>query len=659
MKSYSSRLENVAKKVSEKDLRLINETTELFINWKSLWQEKLQEADDLRKFVLDANEQWTQAEKTAFRNRGKAFIAVNICLRLLMNLMGMYSSNKREIRAVTETDNTAMADIHTKLLKYVTEQQNDFDTTFERMFSDGNMMRCGGWARLYWGMKDNEPQIIFENKESTSIINDPMATLYDNTDSRGIFESEFYSVEKIMEMVPEHAEEIWKRHQQNTKNESWVESILHGSLDAVRSLRSEGFDRDFQNRQSGMYRLVIFNYPKTIEDKYLFDKKEGKAVKYRPSGQKGAKVANKALDLLLQKDPKRYELERKRTKVFCLRVIIPALLYVIQDKELSVRTKNFQYFRYAPYHMARSLIDEVSVFTNLKPIQREKNKFRSLIADYIDKYIHPRTWIKKGSLTQDQLEALRKGDDNITYTGDTPPKMEQIHGITNELLVHDEVTNRDFEDLSGVTKSVQGVTQSEDNASLYQAKLAQSSQGLQPLLKNLARTRMAVANATHEMIKHYMTAPMQINIQSEDQIEGENLILNMPVGDQVYNDVSQGFFKIKLIDGPYSQTAKERHLAQAMMIIERMPPEAIPWPYLFDLLDLGIHTEKWKQWVLNIYQQTQQGAQAQAEREQMEAQLDKMIESRKLDNDEKSSKRDFNLKVMELIQKKNQESKAS
>lgn len=645
----------------QRSLRIIQETTELFVNWKELWYDKLVEADELRKFVLDANEQWTTDEKKKFREKGKAFIAINICLRLLMNLMGMYSSNKREVRAVSETSNTAMSDLHTKMLKYVSEQLNDYDSVFERQFSDGNMMRCGGWARLYYGVKDGEKQIIYENKEATSIVNDPMATQYDNSDSRGIFESEFYSIDKITELFPDHAEEIMDRHKHNTRDESWFEEIVNGSLDTVRSLRSEGFDKEFQNKKAGMYRLLIYNYPRSVINKYVYDATEGKAFRLGEEKENKESVKDKALMALVKKDPNRYEFIQKREKVYYLRAIIPALLYVIQDKRIPCKTNNFQYFRYAPYNMARSLIDEVSVFTNLKPIQREKNKHRSLIADYMDKYIHPRTWIKKGSLSPDQMQKFRNGDDNIEYTGEQIPRTDQIHGITNELLVHDQVNTQDFEDLSGVTKSVQGVTKSEDNTSLYKAKLAQSSLGLQPLLKNLGKTRLAVASATHEMIKYYMTEPMQVNISAEDAIEGETLMLNLPVNGKIHNDMSSGFYKIKLVDGPYSETAKERYLGQVMMLIERMPPELIPWPFIFDLMDLGSNTEKWKEYVINTITQNQEGQANALAKEQIREQMEATLQAKEMDLNAVNKKRDFNLKVAELIQanKRDREKKSA
>lgn len=622
----------------------IHEMTSLYTRWKLDWAEKQDESEDMRNFVLDSRKQWTDTEKAILDKKGRTYVAVNVMMKYLNQLAGLYHQNKREVRAIDENGDHAVSERMTKLLKYVNETQNDMNQKLLKMFNEGNIMEIGGWIRLYYGWKGNEPQIVLQNREALAMILDPDCREYDLSDALGIFDTEFYSVEQLIAMFPEFAEDIHKLSQREMpKNQSRWKSWWSTLTDKAGIDHDDRYGVDFMDKSSGKFRLLQFNYVKQEVLTRIFDGRE-RVTYYQEHLDERKMVAIKAA---MADEPGRFQFTKTRTKVHYLAAAIPAMDLLLFDKPQSCQTGTFEYFRYAPYDIAGKLIDNVSFFTNIKDLQREKNRRRSVALDFLNRISIPKLIYKRDSMDPDEVDKFLSGEiEAVQYDFGEKPQFDVVQNSTLEHVQHEDIINRDFEDITSVTGSIQGQSKSEDNATLYALKKEQGVSGITPVLKNLERTRLLIAKAELAMIQMHYVAPFDFFVQ-DDRGNSERVYMNIPMrevgkpGYTIMNDVQAGKLDIRLLDTNYSETTKQRNLAVTIELLRLMPPELVPYDLIFDMVDLGEDTEEWKARVKAVM--TSSAEQAEKERLKQD-----MIDKYEIAADAKQRDMDAKLKAAEV-----------
>ncbi len=636
-------------RISQKDESRIQETTWLFNNWRLEYTDKLNEGEYLKRFVFDGREQWTAQQRKDLEAKNKFHLSINTMLPIALNLKSHISFNRKEHRVLNEEGDNALADLQTKLLKYITENENDAQSLYEKVFMEGCIMPTGSWMRLRYGLKDNREQAILEYKNPLVMILDPQTRNYDLSDARGVFDSDFYNIGRIKEMFPAKARQIQKAHDAMHKGQSIFQVWTSGYADeSSRDFFGLVEGIDYQNISQGQYRVITFNYVEHDNIKIATNRQTGEVHR----------LDDKQIEMIINAEnavmPNTWSISFQPVKTHKIRSVIPSLYMLLEDKKQEVQTGFFEYFRFAPYDLANRLIENVSVFTNLHDLQIEKNKLRSVALDQQSRLSTPKMMAKKGQLDNDNKERALSGD--IEYVefnpvGGDAPQWQFFQYNPIDRIQQEQIIDNDIEQVSQVTRASMGQSEREDNASLFAQKIEQASRGIAPLVKQLDITRENIARALLKFIKELYNVPRRINISDANNIQGEFLDVNIrhPLTGQIINDTSQGNFKVKLIDGAYNETVRARNARVAFALLNSgIPVELVPWDVLIEMLDIGEHTDNWAEHVRNVLQGQAESAEMAAQREDIMNQFMAQIEAQKVRQDGEQNDADRQLKTAEL-----------
>jgi hypothetical protein len=319
---------------------------------------------------------------------------------------------------------------------------------------------------------------------------------------------------------------------------------------------------------------------------------------------------------------------RKQVKQTWITSVIPAFNMVVNDEPYKVQNGRFMYEKIEAYNFHADPMQVQSVVDELIDIQRDYNKARSTMLEYLSKHASVGYTAEAdaiGPFEDMWLNPKMGGLKYVVKGGLDKVKPDQVPALPSE-LVRSTMENRDLMYVvPGINQASQGQVESKtETGRLFLAKKEQSEVMMTTLFDNFDIALENLGQGIMADINFFMGEDRKIRVTGEDG-KTETLVVNerMPDG-TVKNNVADPVFDLKISREPYGRTARERafeRLGELVAFIGQFNPQLMPklLPIIIKASDNPYKNEILQaisedmQSTAQAQQQMQQVAQAQAE----------------------------------------------
>lgn len=460
-----------------------------------------------------------------------------------------------------------------------------------------------------------------------------------------------YDVVNNMRIFPDPE---WRVSDSQMKNCRWILKESYETLDYIKDHYGVHISEDDKNWWTNLTDAVKRFKDKEYSTGLTYDKQNDRYQLLELEERTVEKIyvctdGNAMIDILAneyKKYKKKYpELEilqeRKKDRIH-ITTIVPAFQnLVIYDRDSYLRAPNFSVFPFFSYKYNMQATEVSSLIDMLIDIQRDINKGKSQMRDYVTQNISGVTYTdKRENSANKQLKEKGNQPGLVVEMNDLknhlpqqlPPQVMSPDLITNP---HDSLMYADR--ISTVNAAMRGQSErSGESGKLYDSKVARSSAAINPFLQGLSATRKNVfADFVDNFPLVYSESNRIIQIGGKEK---EETVLNLTFGEETFNSVENLSLYVELDEGEDNITAKEEDFEKQLAmtnIISSINPAFVDVRTLVNNAPIR-GKEKWVEYIDNVIAAQQQ---SQAEEKKMidkQTSIDttkKLLENRKIEDE--------------------------
>jgi len=532
-----------------------------------------------------AGEQYTSAEKSYYENQKRPTNVFNMLFEKFNHVLGEYFLGDQKPRVYAKPGGSEqMAAVWEKYLDHVADG-NMLDFEIGKAVLAG-WINCGVIYPRWSDEREIDGSCVVSRIDEFETIFDSRATDYFLRDAKYLIRSRWLGVDEILEMKKwgQHKSKL-KTQLRDYKESRYYEGMQDWQVDNANS-------QYFSDEKNGLYRVVEFHEIVWEDVEVAVD------------------PVMKTADIITIKDEKRKRLylESKKLQVIETRErvkkvteIIPGINFHLDTSYCDVQDGMYDYLFYHPYPYAQYARDFFGMFKNGKGPQDFINDMMNRTLDIVNKsanagsevvaeaYENPEVLLQQGA--NPGYRARKKAQ----YMGQ---KTFERHDPAAFPFSTDMLTKEGLEfldSITGVKANQLGESQTaNENASLYAQRVAQAQ------IKFAVPTFMlkAIKSALYEKIirnaQANMTGERMLLIQDRDSGKGEQIFLNLKIGDEILNDVRAGEYGIMAGDwarNPLTKAAQFMKKMESVGFVSKLfgelAVEAIDFKWLFADSDMG------------------------------------------------------------------------
>jgi len=521
--------------------------------------------------MVNGNEgQWDPKLLAQLQSQDRPTHSFNIELPLVLQLLGSMTSNPRRV-VVKSADGFAddkVAEVLTKLLRQI-DVANDQDFLDDQWFTAG-VIGYAGWLYIETSFEEDPlGEIKVSIEDNTDVLPDPDAKRTDQSDWKYVIRRRWMSWSDIKFKWSDKVTEakadvpsIWER---------WT-MLLERLQDKLRGKAQD----DLLDKKNDLYRVIEKWVRKKERVVHLLNP-ETEGIEVIKKGKESAELIRRGFMPL-------WEGTRKYLEV---NVVLPYADVLLESKKL-----NYEYYPFAGYYPLKfsglPLVDSISYVENIHSMQEEKNRYRSIMVDTLQRSpvaggILP---AGEGELKKDLEQRGSKPGTWFARSGNAGKIqfLNQPFPVGYQYL--DEMNTRDIVSVSAMPLA-QGGHGDDDSGVLFQSRVRQGMISMGMIFSSFARAKRLKAKIILERIQKDYTEQRIFRVigEKEDEIIEIN---QQDVMGRILNDTSLGKYDIWLSEAPYDQTHMEeqfKSLAEMAKVIMPMVPPHIALEYLAEIIE--------------------------------------------------------------------------
>lgn len=549
-----------------------------YINAMNVWREARENTVKAFKFAEGGYWNWATEAASALKLAGFPTINLNIILPRILRLSGFQRLNRTSVTAIpTQNAGQPDAEIATRLLAW-SDTLSCTDEEVSRAFVHALISRLGGWLETTWDRSIDPLGVpIVTHVNPLYMTPDPAYPLYDHKQARFLIKSFWTTAENVMLSFPESRDEV-TAILGDVHSQRMLAEETGGSWMAVGGSEEELND-EFVNVKENLFRVIEMQERRKRKQIFAVNQTNNKMVEVESIAM-AQEIANRYPNIEIG--------ERVIDDIWTITTLGDFVL--LQEVQNEIQNRQFTIVPVLGYNFGGK---QVSLVEALFGAQEEYEKSRSAGLHKLHTSAASGWQWEEGSLTPEMEKRLEaKGSAPgllLKYTpGARAP--QQIFGAPFDRaeVERAQLALMDADNISAIGRGELGQGEGKgESGVLFQSKIQASNETFTLLMTQLGQTRIQVARNQLALIQKKMKPGRIVTIVGE-----ESEVAKITVDEKL----NIGQYEIKLIEGVHSPTQRLRRLMEADMLIQRMPPELVPWHLYISMLDWP-DQNKWKEYI--------------------------------------------------------------
>lgn len=492
-----------------------------------------------------------------------------------------YELRGRIIAASQFEEGDDESSIATQLLDWANQPgRYNRDDELSSAFKDAVIGDMGGYVEIDWNTDYDILGIpTYRHIPALSILPDPAFPLYHVHNHRFIIKHMMMTVDQVIAQFPDKRQEI----EQVVGNIAGTRSWQHMLQDWWAAIKGTGeiLRNEFVDFQENLVRVIEMQERRKVIETILVNVQTGERVVGLPNEEIESIVATNSLFV---------KITRKRDEIWTHTSLADYVL--LQSVKNEVQNGMFSIIPLAGYDFGGRNSGLVS---KMFGVQEEVELARSAELHILHTQAASGYIYEKTALDPDMKERLERNGASAGLIIELEPgamgrfkKMEPAYPPAGEITRADRAL-RDADVISSIGEGELGRSEAgKESGILHRQRVTQAMITLKTLFANLDRTR--------QMIGEYTLALLEANLHPA---RIPLLIGEQPGLDQVVKDgrLDFGGYKIKVRVGANTETQRMQRLLEVDSLLQRMPPDLIPYHLVIRLLDWPDKGE-WEQYIL-------------------------------------------------------------
>ena len=505
----------------------------------------------------------------------------NLVFPIFNSMLGNFllSQSKDRVYATT-TQRPNTAEIFEDLLDNIMIQGGGKDEFSKAMFS--GLIKRGWLYPRFSDERELEGSINLSAEDEFDFTFDPRARRYDLMDAVYMTRSRWLTTDRITALWPNHRREL-EESLRDVHDSKFLEA-------AADWLRNQAHHKDWVDYKSGQYRVLEFHYRTIKPTEVVADTVTGNMEILRLSGKKR--------DLFLRANPT-YRIVERTAPLIDVLTVVPAINFRLEKKEAEIQDGYFDYFPFSAYNYGMNTIENFGIIQNAVGPNKDFNDRRNRSLDIMNKIANAGTLAKPDQILNWGTVKQRSNEPGLIKEVEKNARLDDVwrrEEAPSYPAGEGQLAQEEFQLLhriTGVTENYVGQTQSQqENASLFAYRVRQAEKSMFIIERNIRNWRRNVMNRVIKLIQKYYDTERVLLIHPPGK-DPRTIALNLQLGDQVVNDVTQGDYRILVSSEEQNPTAKysrwlqKWEIAQILLNDPQLGADAMDWEWLFQEADLG------------------------------------------------------------------------
>ena len=563
------------------------------------------EAKKNEEFFLGAGRQWDEAAKQILDADGKPWLEENIIFSTVNTILGYQTQSRMDIAFKPRNDvDSKTAEVLTKLGMFVMDQ-NKLPWIESQVFADG-IIQQRGYFDVRIDFDDNMfGDIKIDHLDPLDVIPDPDGKSYDPDNWQDVTVTKWIPIDDIKVL---YGRNKWREVSRYAQDEPDFGSDGFG-IERNKFATGNTYNSYYKDTTGEEHvRVLDRQWYKLQNRDFFFDLTNGELTA--------------CPDDLTDREKKRVA---KESEWEIINKLVKRVRWTVSTKDVILHDDWSPYdcFTIVPYFPYFRRGVTLGVVDNLIKTQEMINKVFSQTLHVVNTTANSGWKVEENSLTNMDVEELESNGSQTVLvleykTGRSAPEKIELIRI-----------------ISGVSETFQGAKGPEVSGTAIQSRVHQAAIQLAIPIDNLFRTRHMLAERILKLIQSFYTEERTILITDYTQQKPtpEAVTVNEEGEDGVvWNDVTQGKYDLVISDVPTQVKFQDAQFNQAVEM--RKYGIQIPDDEIIKMSSLSRKNEIAERvsGQLSEEQQAQQDAQVQAQLDQLQATVEKLMAEKNKSN---------------------------
>ncbi len=516
---------------------------------------KTMRTDSERAMRYTVNNPYNTAQKSAAKTFKKPLLKYNIIIPIINALQGNEQMVNRRPRFKPRNQKSVESvEIIQGRWNAIWDEQ-DLDTLTETSFYDALITKMGGWTER--GIEINNDGLldyVYKVPNNFRIFLDPETKTsdYQLLDCKWVIKEGWMTIDDL--------ENKYKRKLdlKSVKDIKWYNQLSEIFKRITDSSYTKGSEDDKENDR---YKVLEMQEKVTERKLIIWDGNDYTLAD--PNDWKKLKRDNPNLELIREYD---------RTVIW-LTTVVPYFEYtVVMNEKAKWNSANFDLFPTFSFAFNMTANETTSLVDLLLDIQDDINKGKSQIRDYVTKKLAATLYMNKREKDAIKLIEKKGNQPNLVVPlsdmSNVPEQLppEQVDPL---IMINTENSYLHGERLSGVTAAVKGQSErSGESGTLFEQKVQRAAAVINPYFKNKQNMLKTMAKDFVDNFDFvYSERDRIIMTKDEDTGEFQEQIINLEMGDEIINDVSNPSLFVELDEGEDNMTSIETNFERGLALL--------------------------------------------------------------------------------------------
>jgi len=486
-------------------------------------------------YLWYAGEQYTPSQKAYYKRLRRPTNVWNLIFPIFNRILGDYYLNQLTERIYpingASPDGAAALQQKWEAVAIHSEYRDEFAKT---IFA--TLVRRGVIYPHISNSLSLEGDLAITNVDEFDILFDSRARHELLRDAQYQARMRWMTVPQILSIWPNHRTKLKGIMKDKDESQFWS-SVDTEMADMMRSPH-------FSDEYHGQYKVVEFLYRD-------YDQSADVAYNVTANESEILILEGKKRELFLRTNPDVQLVHTNRAELIRIATFVPGLNFLLETKDQEIQDGNFDYFVMSAYQNMKRVMDYFGLMQNAMGPQKDFNDQRNRMLDIVNKAASALTAMKPQN-----IQNVRHVERHISEPG-LVVKVNKDAQIEDSIKVFDppknpyanqqlsETSKMLLEQIIGVTENMRGETQTaQENATLFAQRVQEASKSLIPTERVFRRVGKEVCKRSLKLLQRYTPYDKAWYFPKIGSQETEQLIVNMRIGDQVFNNILHGDFQV-------------------------------------------------------------------------------------------------------------------
>jgi hypothetical protein len=245
---------------------------------------------------------------------------------------------------------------------------------------------------------------------------------------------------------------------------------------------------------------------------------------------------------------------------------------IVYDEPAKWKSKYFDVFPLWGFQMNVQVTEMVTMVDLLKDIQDDINKGKSQMRDYVRQMLSEKRYIK--NTETDAIKKLKRTGNSADLNDkivelrsmENVPQRDAPEQIPPDMLINTNDSMQKAQDVSLINSAMRGESErSGESGVLFQQKVDRAAAAVNPYYRNVSRLRKTLAkDFVDNFAWVYGDENRILNIENDGEVS--QILVNLRLGNEVFNDVSNASLRVELDEGQDNITAQEENFNRTLAV---------------------------------------------------------------------------------------------